>query len=308
VRRIAVVAVALLVAVEVFVAYRVITDQPTSAAAPTGTPPTTAPTSAEPEPTPTTAGPTGTIKLWFAQDGRLFRSWQGTCSTPRRARLDVSSDAGRKFDEVGLPVLGDPDEPFPETVRAILGVYPEDDQDIVILASDENCQTHGYQTTDGGTSWEETDVRQWHVNADGSEVGRVDMTEPGCTALAVVPLRDSPQNAKVLCSGGTVVGTNDDGDEWTVLGELAGAADMTFTSLRDGLAVRRGNACEVEVMDTADASGSWDSISCVLEETDLEPESIAQRGDRVFVQVGGDLYRSDDGGHEWFKADEPVEE
>jgi len=78
---------------------------------------------------------------------------------------------------------------------------------------------------------------------------------------------------------GTVVGTNDDGGEWTVLGELAGAADMTFTSLRDGLAVRRGNMCAVEVMDTADAAGSWDSISCVLEETDLEPQSIAQLGD-----------------------------
>jgi len=307
VRRVAVVVVALLLAVEVFVAYRVITDQPSTAAAPTPTL-TTATTSAEPEPTPTAAGPTGAINLWFAEDGRLFRSWRGTCSTPRRARLDMSSDAGVTFEEVGLPVLGDPDEPLPETVRAILGVYPEDDQDILLLASDEKCETHGYRTTDGGISWEETDVRRWHVNADGSEVGRVDMAEPGCTALTVVPLRDSPQNAKVLCSDGTVVGTNDDGGEWTVLGELAGAADMTFTSLRDGLAVRRGNACEVEVMDTADAAGSWESISCVLEETDLEPESIAQLGDRVFVQVGGDLYRSDDGGHEWFKADDPVEE
>ena len=299
-RRILVIVVAVLVAAEAFVAYKVIRDRPEADAEPAAT---GSPTKTTPAATATPEGPEGAVSLSFSEDGRLFRSWLGSCSEPGRARLEISGNGGQTFDEIALPVLDEK-----TAVRTVLAVDASDDQEVTIIASDDRCRTGAYRTDDGGQAWDTADVSGWYVSADGSEVGIGDTSsEPGCVVQTVVPLPTNRQNAKVLCDGGTIIGTNDSGGEWTTLGELPGAVDFTFTSLRDGMAVRETDDCAAEVMDTADAGGGWESLACVVEKSDFAPSAIASRGDVVYVQVGGDLYRSEDGGHEWRNAEERVE-
>lgn len=297
-RRLLVVGVVVACLVEGLLLVKLLRDQPEgSDAGPVATA-----TAEEPadEPTPTAQEPVGVQRIRLSDDGYIVRSWRGSCSEAGRAKLEISTDGGVSFDEVALPVLKEGAKA--PVVRALLNVSAESRDEITIVGSDKTCATKFYRTKDGGKSWDEQDQYEgWYLNATGSEVG-IDgtVTRPGCTVVRIAPVNE--QNAKVLCDNGDVLGTNDLGEEWAVLGSLPDGTDISFASLRDGVGVQKTADCDVQLVSTGDAGGTWDDVSCVVKKSDRPADTMTSSGGYIVVQVDGVIYVSTDAGDSWKKA------
>ena len=299
-RRFLVVGVVLACLVEGFLFVKVLRDR---ADGPDPAGASATPTSERPDtedPTPNTQGPAGVLRLRMSDDGYLIRSWRGSCSEPGRTKLEISPDGGASFNEVALPVVDEGSKT--PSVRALLAINARTRDEMTIVGSDADCKTVAFETEDGGKSWQSQDkITGWYLNATGAEVG-IDgaVTRPGCSVLRVAPVNE--QNAKVLCDDGDIVGTNDLGAEWAVLGTLRGGVDISFASLRDGFGLRRTSDCVAQLASTADAGNSWDTVSCVAKKAAGAADSMTAAGGRIFVQVAGEVYVSTDTGKTWTKA------
>ena len=88
------------------------------------------------------------------------------------------------------------------------------------MASDAACVARVYVTDDGGASWTSAPKTEaWYVDAPSTGVVSPEgASEPGCNIVALVPYSD--RNAKVLCTDGKVLGTDDNGDVWVTSGPV----------------------------------------------------------------------------------------
>ncbi|MGJ9411590.1 hypothetical protein ACHAAC_02675 [Aeromicrobium sp. CF4.19] len=313
-KRLALLVVGLLVAVNVVLLVAVArTDN--SAAGPDGegpdeTSPAASPTSGTTEDGETTEsafGEDAAVALAVAGDGTVLRSWRGACARAGTARVDVSSDGGGGFDELALPLQPAEDgEDQESALRTVLAVQAESAEEMTVIGNNADCDVRAFTTTDGGQDWSpEEDVDDWYVAASGGELGSpAGIVMPGCDALRVDPLSDS--NAKVLCSDGAIRGTNDTGVAWTLLGILPDAVDLSFTSLGEGLALVPGEECDAQVLSSGDGGGQWGPVGCAS--SSEPPRSLVARGETVYALAGAQVRVSTDGGATWADAGEDDEE
>lgn len=249
-----------------------------------------------------TASPTGRASLALSSSGILAKVWRGQCVKDGRPRLEISSDLGKTFEEIALPLLDDveatagPGERA-DMVRTILMVQVESPDEITIVASNKECKAQRFDTTDHGESWTEADPGDvWYVDAAGTGVVSPEgASEPGCDVVALSPLSD--RNAKVACSDGTILGTDDNGDEWVTLGELGDIGGLTIPTLRDGFAVAPDDDCESRAFVTTDAGGEWEPAGCIAKNG--EGTSLVGGPRSLLALVGDEVHLSTDAGKSW---------
>ena len=218
-------------------------------------------------PSPVSAKPTGSRSLLMAPNGSLVRITRGSCTANGRPFLEYSSNLGKSFKEIGLPLLKNADATDPNsravTVKTILQVHIKSKSEFDVVASDEKCKAHGYSTTDSGNTWSKAkSITQWYINAAGDEVvSPTNTSQPGCDVVSLSPFSD--RNAKVACDNGSIRGTDDDGHTWVVLGKLDGVVSATFLDLRRGFAVGSSSDCKARAYVTIDAGLTWTPAGCV---------------------------------------------
>lgn len=253
---------------------------------------------------PATEGPTttnGRTSLTLSDTGILAKVWRGRCVANGQPRIELSSDQGKTFDEIALPLLTKADATEPGqravTVRTILFVRVDSPEAISVIASDEACKARRFDTTDRGASWTESQaISAWYVDAAGTGVASPGgPSEPDCDIVALSPF--SERNAKVACADGTILGTDDNGEEWLGLGALPGVTGMTFQGLRDGYAIASDDGCEARLSVTYDAGSRWDRAGCIAKVGDAK--SLVGGAGNLLALVGDEVHRSTDAGQTW---------
>lgn len=300
-RKLAAVAVVLFLVVDAFLVVLLMRRDQGAEVQGAPVPETTASASSSTAPRP--IEPNGAVSLSVSDSGVLARTWRGRCTADGRPRLEVSTDQGTTLREIALPLLDDPnttDAGEVRTVSTLLAVDARSASEITVVANDDECRARVYETDDAGLNWAEVDgYDDWYVGVSGSElISPTGATEAGCEVIRASSL--SERHVKVMCTSGLVRGTDDSGETWVVLGELAGAADAVFRGLRAGFGLVGEPDCAARVMVTGDAGGTWTPAGCAAQEG--EPRSIAGTGSRVYVLVGSAIYRSSDQGETWEPA------
>lgn len=255
-----------------------------------------APKSSDPE----AAGPTA---LEAIDDGLLARISRGRCSAESSPLVEVSADQGATFDEVALPLLDEADN---TTIRSVLQLRASSATNMTLVGSDEQCEERQFSTTDGGASWSESDsltppssARGWYVDASGTGVvSPAGGSDPGCDVVALGAV--SERNAKVACADGSIRGTDNNGDEWVLLGTLDGVSALTFTALSDGYAIAPSDDCEAAAFTTASTGLQWRAVGCVSDEGVVE--GLVGTEGQLFALVDGDVLVSIDQGQSWEPA------
>lgn len=271
-------------------------DVTPSAPTPTTVPAATA-TTTEPAADDEVAAP-GVLHL--AADGAVLQTWRGTCAAPGTTRLELSTDGGVSFEELSLPLVGS-GESQTFALRTILDVAAESADDITVVGNDDQCGQQVWTTQDGGVTWAETDVyEQWFVPASDAEVVTPDgVSTPGCAVGGVDAISDV--NAKVLCRDGQLLGTNDVGETWILLGALDGASDLAFTTISEGVALAPADDCTAAVYGSADGGETWELRGCADETA--EAGSLLRRGADLLLSLeAGRIVVSDDDGRTWTDA------
>lgn len=247
------------------------------------------------------AAANGRVSLTLADGGILAKVWRGRCVRSGQPRLELSSDLGKTFEEIALPLLTEPDPAESaapaDTVRTILLVRVESPKKITVIASDNECKARQFDTTDRGDSWTASPtIKAWYVDAAGTGVvSPGGASDPGCDILALAPFTE--RNAKIACSDGTIRGTDSSGLEWVGLGSLAGVKSVTFQGLRDGYAMASDDTCQVRLNLTKDAGASWARSGCIATKGDAK--SIVGGASNLLALVDDEVVRSTDAGKTW---------
>lgn len=212
--------------------------------------------------TPEEVEPTGAVSL-IQGDGPLIRVTAGSCTSPGRPLLETSTDQGKSFEEVAVPVLGDQDEVSPPTVRTILTATSTSPDELTVVAGAEDCKPGQYSTTDGGLNWEKADkVELRYVNISRDEVETPDgARDPGCEVASLTLLGDGV--GRVACVGGTIRATADGGQTWAVVGTLEGVRAAVFSAPKFGFAVAPSGDCKSAALETIDGGLSWQEQGCI---------------------------------------------
>lgn len=239
------------------------------------------------KPGPPSVEPVETL-ISLAPDGTLVRATTGPCGPDAVPTVEISPDRGRTFEPATVAT----------DLAAVLRVEAREDT-VWLVGADTKCRVQTYTTQDGGETWEEDagSAGAWHLPPDPATSGIHAPSGPVDTPCA--PLSLAPVDAgvaRVLCDGGTVLGTADGGASWVALGALDGAASIAYTSPGDGYALAKTDDCRAAVMGTHDGGASWEELKCFRRGT---PLAVAADADLVAAQTGRMLHVSDDDGATW---------
>lgn len=221
-------------------------------------------------------------------DPKVFvRASRGRCST-EPAQVSISTDSGRSFDAVEVTGLGE-----------VLGLRATSASELTVIGLGTRCKPARFSSSDGGQSWSRIPGGgpTWHLSPDPKATT---VTTPAgrrptpCTPTAVSTVNEGI--VRVLCADGRILGTQDVGQTWILLGTLTGAQDIAFATPGDGLAVAGQDGCASALMRSADGGGSWSKVSCLKGKP---PLAIGSQDQVVAVQVGDKVRVSTDGGTTW---------
>jgi photosystem II stability/assembly factor-like uncharacterized protein len=182
-------------------------------------------------------------------------------------------------------------------MTAVLDVRAGADS-VRLVAADAECQVHVYAADSESGGWVAAKGDElWHA-APPPTAGDVHApTGPvgvPCAAISLAPVDDSV--ARVLCEGGTVLGTDDTGTSWVALGTLADGTSITYPTPGDGYGLADTGECPAALMVTADGGASWEQLRCF----EASPRAtVAADGEVVAVQTDRRLHTSDDRGETW---------
>ena len=223
----------------------------------------------------------------------------GACDAPGVARLDVSADQAKTFEEVALPLGEDANATGnrQDAITTILSVTLKSAAELTLIGRDADCDDVRYTTENAGQDWTKADsVEDWYVAGDRA-VTPIGASDAGCEVLSVWPI--SERNARVGCTDGQIRGTDDAGEEWVGLGALDDLSAVTFSTIRDGFGAADEDDCASRVYSTGSAGGEWDELGCINE----KQPATAIGGSNAFLAalVAGEVVVSTDQGETWKK-------
>jgi photosystem II stability/assembly factor-like uncharacterized protein len=233
--------------------------------------------------------PGGQQSLTVADDDAIFRVYGGSCDGNEIAGITVSTDSGATFDDVELP----------EDMRAVFMVTAEDADTLDLVAASQGCEPQRFVSTDGGRTWEAAEGADvWFLGPQGRVTAPVGVVEPGCAETLTLSA-PSPDNARVFCASGVVIGTNNAGETWNRLGALDGVKAAAYATARQGYALAPDGGCATGAYATDDAGRSWTAAGCL----DAAPGRALAANRNLVAAIAGDaVYVSEDGGRTWTRA------
>ena len=176
--------------------------------------------------------------LLMSSGGRIIlSSTRGSCTDRTPPSVRLSTDRGQTFRTLKL-------NPRPSAVLALEVVGGDS---MLVIGADDRCRPAGYESRDGGRTWEKVDVKgRWHLAGDpaqrqvASPNGEMDVP---CRPTGLSSVRNDV--ARVLCPDGRILRTRDD-ESWTVTGSTPGAVAIRFPAPDVGfaLAARRELSCD----------------------------------------------------------------
>jgi photosystem II stability/assembly factor-like uncharacterized protein len=106
-------------------------------------------------------------------------------------------------------------------------------------------------------------------------------------------------SVRLLCEGGSLLGTPDEGESWVALGRVDKASAFAFDSPAGGVALVEREQCAVAVATTTNGGAGWETTSCL---EGSEGRAVAKRGDDVVAVVDDALWHSADRGETWERS------
>ena len=138
--------------------------------------------------------------LLMSSGGRIIlSSTRGSCTDRTQPSVRLSTDRGQTFRTLKL-------NPRPTAVLALEVVGGES---MLVIGADDRCRPGGYESRDGGRTWEKVDVKgRWHLAGDpaqrqvSSPNGEMDVP---CRPTGLSSVRNDV--ARVLCADGRILRT-----------------------------------------------------------------------------------------------------
>lgn len=291
--RFSIVGIALFVALDIFLVYAAVrhTNQRPPQSAPPAAESSTPSADNSPSPNPS-AKPDEPLYMSVAADGTLIRATRGGgCHTGSLPTVIVSTGSGHRSPN-GRGSSGE--------VTAVLRVQADNAHDVWLVGTGRDCTISGWTSGDGGASWTRSPAgtsSEWYLAPDAT-ASKLHVPG-GMVRTPCVP--DSLSTTatgvfRVLCTDGTIIGTDDQGQSWVVLGRLDGAVAIRYLSPGDGYAVAPTKNCPAALMRTSDGGASWSEAHCF---DAGPPRSVAADGKLVVVGAGDRLYESTDAANTW---------
>lgn len=221
---------------------------------------------------------------------RAWRASTGSCADGG-AVVQATSDGGTSWSKEASPS------------RAIARAQPLSGSRGFVYGAGKDCALREYVTTDGGSTWRETQAVAgvWSRSVrDAREVSTpADATSKPCGDQGVLDLlRTSATGARVLCLDGALKRTSNAGAKWTDAGTVSGGLALSGRVEGDAFAVyaaRVSDTCKgVEVVRVTEAKPGV--TGCVETDAEAAPGEIdlstpAQTG---WLVVGDETWTSAD--------------
>ncbi len=227
------------------------------------------------------------ILLALAPDGTLVTADPGSCGGPP-ARVRFSTDGGATFHRVRTPV----------PVTSVLAVSAASAGDLGFVGTDAACTAHVFSGSTQTSRWQPDPGGDtaWHLGGGKHAVHTPDgRARTGCTPVSL----SSAGSVRLLCDDGQVLGTDDNGASWVVLGRAPGARLIAFAGPGVGYAVADRDGCRQALLRTGDGGATWEQRHCF--DTGAV-RGLATGGGSVVAAVGSQILSSDDGGKTWRSA------
>lgn len=218
--------------------------------------------------------------------------WRAVAGCARKARLAQTTDGGRTWQRVNLPV--------PHVLR--IDLTAPDSGWVVGAAA--NCQAEFFSTADGGKTWAPSAGlgQAWVVLNNRLRRPAGTIAAPcgkGAPVEAVAPA--SVTVAIVMCGSG-LLNTADGGVTWTPVGAFPGGGQAVAAALEpgsngQGLALVTGTpgCAGLAVARTDDAGGSWQAGPCLTALRAPATVSLAANGSGYAVGGGKSVTTTDSG-------------
>ena len=227
-------------------------------------------------------------RLLMSSGGRIIlSSTRGSCRDRTQTTVRLSRDRGQTFRTLKL-------NPRPSAVLALEVVGGDS---MLVIGADDRCRPAGYESRDGGRTWEKADVKgRWHLDGDPAQRqvtspnGKMDVP---CRPTALSSVRNDV--ARVLCPDGRILRTEDD-DKWAVTASTPGAVAIRFPAPDVGFALAARGSCPATVLRSTDGGKKWERVACLKGE---HPRGISGQ-DGSYAAIVDDTVRvSKDRGETW---------
>lgn len=243
-------------------------------------------------PVPTRAAlPDGPLRLALSPEGVVLVGSVGVCGDVEAAESVSAQLLVSPGPSSGLRAIE-----TPGAVAEVLAVEASSQDDLSVVGADGDCRPRLHRGGHDGRSWSSTTADpHWYVDSSGLVHAPGGRVEVPCT-----PAQLSTVGAvRLLCEGGSLLGTPDMGKSWVALGRVDRAAAFAFDSATDGVALVAQRGCPVAVAVTSNGGASWARTACI---EGSEGRAVGLRSDDVAAVVDDVLWRSSDGGETWARS------
>ena len=226
--------------------------------------------------------------LLMSSGGRvILSSTRGNCTDRTQPTVRLSTDRGQTFRTLKL-------NPRPS---AVLALEVDGGDSMLVIGADDRCRPAGYESRDGGRTWEKADVKgRWHLDGDpaqrqvASPKGKMDVP---CRPTGLSSVRNDV--ARVLCPDGRILRTRDD-ESWTVIGSTPGAVAIRFPAPDVGFALAARGSCPATVLRSTNGGKKWERLACLKGD---DPRGISGQDGSYAAIVDDTVHVSEDRGETW---------
>ena len=262
---------------------------------PTGGSPSPTGSSASPSPSPTAAtvvpGPL-TSFIVAASGTEAWAATSGSCGKP--GTISATSDGGEKWAT----------HPAPGTMTRL---KPSTASQGFVIGGDDACRLRLWTTADAGGSWSDpgSAARGWARNplkATEVHTPRDEMVSP-CGKAEVYDLSpEGGSRASVLCSGGLLRTTTDNGSTWADVLTRKGAVSLSGRSDGTGVVAVVDPDCAGTIVQPYSGT-KLGTADCVPKAAPVSAgTSVSTSGRSVWLLVGDQVWRTTELGGTWTSA------
>lgn len=231
----------------------------------------------------------GPALLALAGDRTLVTASPGACGGAAPV-VRFSTDGGATFHRARTS----------EPVSSVLAVSADSADELGFVGTDRACDPQRFAGGTAAPKWDRmasTDT-SWHLLPGDKDSVH---TPGGPVPTPCRPVSLSPAApVRVLCDGGRIIGSDDNGATWVALGRAPTARLVAFSGPGVGYAIARRPSCSNALLTTDDGGATWTTGHC-FRGGRARALAVAAGSD-VVALVDDQVWASHDGGDTWTAA------